>query len=78
MFGKIRDLIKKYLVADVPDELSACLDCDALQCSNDRWETCPNRLARAAALRAGRAAAAAIPPEPRLREAAPATEHSPG
>ena len=78
MFGRIYDFIRKHLIADVPDELAACLDCDAVQCLNEKWETCPNRLARLAALSAARADAAAIPCEPPVRAAEPSTEPSPG
>lgn len=51
-----RALIRKYIVYDVPDEMAACFDCDAVQCPNEKYEACPNRLAHAAALKAARAA----------------------
>ena len=51
-----RALARKYRVYDVPDEMAACFDCDAVQCPNEKYETCPNRLAYAAALKAARAA----------------------
>ena len=51
-----RTLARKYIVYDVPDEMAACFDCDAVQCPNEKYETCPNRLAHAAALKAARAA----------------------
>jgi hypothetical protein len=51
-----RALVRKYLVYDVPDEMAACFDCDAVQCPNEKYETCPNRLAHATALKAARAA----------------------
>jgi hypothetical protein len=46
--------VRKNLVDDVPDEMAACLDCDAMQCLNGEYETCPTRLIRAAALSAAR------------------------
>jgi hypothetical protein len=61
---KIHDFVVKYIVGDVPDALSACLDCGFVQCLNSKWETCPNRLAREAGLLAMRAAAPAQPNEP--------------
>nr|WP_294529573.1 hypothetical protein [uncultured Rhodopila sp.] len=61
MTGKIHDFIVKHFVADVPDALSACLDCGFVQCSNEKWQSCPNRLAREAGLRAMRAAVPATP-----------------
>jgi hypothetical protein len=72
MFGKIRALIERHILADVPPELSACLDCSMEQCLNKYWETCPNRLARAAALTAPDHAASAQSPTPPNTEANPA------
>jgi hypothetical protein len=55
MIGKlIRNFIKRHAVDEVPDEMSACQECRELQCLNDRYQTCPNRLAEAAALTAAR------------------------
>ena len=51
-----RALVRKYIVYDVPDEMAACFDCNAVQCPNEKYETCPNRLAHATALKAARAA----------------------
>ena len=48
--------IRRHIVAEVPDEMAACLDCGAVQCPNDRYETCPDRLAHSAALSAARTA----------------------
>jgi hypothetical protein len=39
-------------MTEVPDEISACLDCGKVQCVDKAFRTCPNRLARAAALKA--------------------------
>ena len=49
-----RALARKYLVYDVPDEMVACFDCDVVQCPNDKYETCPSRVAVAAALKTAR------------------------
>ena len=71
---KIHDFVVKYIVGDVPDALSACLDCGFVECLNEKWESCPNRLAREASLLAMRAAAAAEPaasgPPPELEDPA--------
>nr|WP_294544596.1 hypothetical protein [uncultured Rhodopila sp.] len=68
--SKIRDFVVKYIAADVPDALSACLDCGFVQCLNEKWDSCPNRLAREAALCAMHAAAAHAA-EPQVSEPAP-------
>jgi hypothetical protein len=47
-------LTRKYIVCDVPDEMAACLDCNVVQCSHGEYETCPDRLTQAAALRSAR------------------------
>jgi hypothetical protein len=52
MSYNLRTFIREHLVDEVPDEMSACLDCGAIQCRDGRYEDCPNRLARAAALKA--------------------------
>ena len=46
-----RALVRKYIVYDIPDEMAACFDCNVARCSDERYESCPNRLAEAAALR---------------------------
>nr|WP_294514435.1 hypothetical protein [uncultured Rhodopila sp.] len=74
MTGKIHDFITKHFVADVPDALSACLDCGFVQCSNEKWESCPNRLAREAGLRAMRAI---VPATPAASAANPESDVSP-
>jgi hypothetical protein len=40
------------LVTDVPSDIAACLDCGKVQCVEAEFRDCPNRLARAAALKA--------------------------
>lgn len=55
MVGELwRNLARKYIVGDVPDEMAACFDCNALQCNDDKYETCPNRLAQTGAPRIAR------------------------
>jgi hypothetical protein len=57
MFSEVwRTLVRKYIVYDVPDEMAACFDCNAVHCSNDKYETCPERLATVAAMRVMRTA----------------------
>jgi len=50
-----RTLVRKYIVYDIPDEMAACFDCDAARCPNERYETCPARLADVASAQASRA-----------------------
>jgi hypothetical protein len=52
VLGRIRRFFGGHIVADVPDEISACLECGAVQCVEGKFRNCPNRLARVAALRA--------------------------
>jgi hypothetical protein len=56
MLNWLRGLFSRHVIAEVPEELSACLNCGVLQCSQERWVTCPHRLAEAAALKALRQA----------------------
>ena len=51
----LRRFFGRYVVDDVPDELSACLDCGRVECAESKFQSCPNRLARAAALKTERA-----------------------
>jgi hypothetical protein len=51
-WDKIWNFIIARMSVEVPDEMSACLDCDEIQCSYARYENCANRLAMAAAMRA--------------------------
>ena len=51
----VRKFVEKHVVAEVPDEMAACLDCEAEQCLDGVYETCPSRLGRAAFLSAARA-----------------------
>jgi hypothetical protein len=45
---------RKHVVAAVPDEMAACLDCNAGQCLNGVYQTCPVRLSETAAPSAAR------------------------
>ena len=54
MFDWLRRFFERHVVADVPDELSACLECGEIQCVDSKFSNCPNRLARVAALKASR------------------------
>ncbi|MGA9014954.1 MAG: hypothetical protein WB509_20895 [Acetobacteraceae bacterium] len=47
-----KGLVEKYIVHDVPDVMAACFDCNVVQCFGERYASCPNRLALAAALKA--------------------------
>jgi len=50
MFSAIWSLVRNWIVTDVPNEMDACLDCNAMQCTDDQYASCPHRLAHAAAL----------------------------
>jgi hypothetical protein len=62
MLGRIWSFLSKQVVTDVPDELSACMECGVTQCPDDRFRTCPRRLAQAAALRTARPPPTQQPP----------------
>jgi hypothetical protein len=47
-----RSLVRRHIVDDVPDEMTACFNCDSVRCSEEKYEACPNRLAQLAELRA--------------------------
>jgi hypothetical protein len=46
MLDAIRTFIRKDIAAEVPDDLSACMDCDSVECPEEEFKNCPNRLAR--------------------------------
>jgi hypothetical protein len=48
--GKLLGRIKAGIVADVPPSLDACESCREVDCTEERWRTCPNRLQREAEL----------------------------
>jgi hypothetical protein len=60
MRSKLWTFVREHLVGDVPDEMSACLQCSAVQCRQDKYETCPNRLRHVEALRAMKASASGV------------------
>ena len=45
-----RDIVKRNVIDNVPNEMAACLDCDEVQCSGERYDHCAVRLATADAL----------------------------
>ncbi len=40
-----RALVRRYVVYDIPDEMTACFDCNAAICPDEKYRTCPRRLA---------------------------------
>lgn len=46
--------LNRHIVADVPDEMAACLDCAVAQCRESKFQNCPHRIAQATALQAMR------------------------
>jgi hypothetical protein len=54
--GTWRSLVRRHIIYDISDEMVACFDCNVWRCPDDRYETCADRLPRAAELRAARAA----------------------
>lgn len=56
MFARLWAHMKGWLVQEVPDEIAACLDCEAKQCLEGRYRTCPNRLKMSEGLKAIRLA----------------------
>ncbi len=52
MFDRLWRFLGGQVVENVPDELSACLECGAVQCVDSKWRNCPRRLERVSALKA--------------------------
>jgi hypothetical protein len=52
MFKRFLAYLTRHIVTDVPDEISACIECSVTQCVEGKFRNCPNRLARFAALKA--------------------------
>ena len=50
MFNRLWTKLKDQLVADTPNEISACLDCGRVACGKTRFRNCPVRLSHARAL----------------------------
>jgi hypothetical protein len=46
--SKVWSRLKAGIVADVPADLDACETCREVDCTEERWLTCPARLAVAA------------------------------
>ena len=53
-FTRLWRLLKRQIVMPVPDELAACLNCNALSCLDGRFKNCSTRLDRLATLLAAR------------------------
>ncbi len=56
MSGGFLAFVRHHIVSEVPTEMEACLDCDASQCTEERYRGCHNRLERFEALRMADAA----------------------
>ena len=52
MLSRLRAFFRRNIAADVPPEMSFCLDCGELECSESRFAECPRRKARAAQIAA--------------------------
>ena len=48
MLRRIRNFIRRAIVADVPAEMDLCLDCGKPLCSEEKFQGCERRKARAA------------------------------
>jgi hypothetical protein len=49
-FAKFWKRVSTGVVQDVPADLEACEDCREIECTQERWQTCPRRLAAEAAV----------------------------
>jgi hypothetical protein len=56
MFQRFLAFLTRHIVAEVPDEIAACMECGVIQCVEGKFRNCPNRLARVTALKAMRTA----------------------
>jgi hypothetical protein len=45
-----KTFVRRNVIDNVPNEMAACLDCDEVECSGDRYDHCAVRLATADAL----------------------------
>ena len=52
MLSRLRAFFRRNIAADVSPEMSFCLDCGELECSESRFAECPRRKARAAQIAA--------------------------
>ena len=46
MFKRIGKFLLKWLIGDEPKDQLACGDCDATDCTNEKFRTCERRIAR--------------------------------
>ncbi len=44
MFKRLLKKIRNEIVQDVPSELEECLVCGKIECSNEKWLHCKNRI----------------------------------
>ena len=54
MFSRLWTKLRDHVVGDVPSALDACIDCDAIECDDERFRDCPTRLTRMAGPKAPR------------------------
>jgi hypothetical protein len=50
-----RHLARRFIVYDIPPDMTACFDCDVVRCPSDTFETCERRLESARPTKAVRA-----------------------
>ena len=43
-----RNILRRFLTHDIPDDMAACFECDVVWRPNERFESCLERLAKAA------------------------------
>ena len=43
-----RNILRRFLKHDIPDDMAACFECDVVWCPNEQFESCVKRLAKAA------------------------------
>ena len=55
---RLRDFIRRHVVAPVPDAMNMCLSCSQVDCTAEEYAICGPRLARAERLRQAREKAA--------------------
>jgi hypothetical protein len=44
-----RNLLRRFITYDIPDDMAACFGCDEMRCSDERFATCSDRIVRAVA-----------------------------
>jgi hypothetical protein len=66
--GFWRTVIRRHLVDEAPDAMAACLDCNVTECDQNRYASCPIRLAYLAEAERYAAAHLAAHIDPRQRD----------